>query len=69
MKLQLFLQQKPPQMSVGDYKIGKAYERKLEVEDFNFKKSIFLLNKQEILKDYVILSQMTSVEKRSLHWS
>ncbi len=40
-------------MSLEDYKIGKAAERKSVVEDFNFKKNIFLLNRQEILKDYV----------------
>ena len=32
-------------MSVEDYKIEKAGERKQEVEEFNFKKSIFLLNR------------------------
>ena len=45
--------EKPPEMKVDDYKQEKASERKYVQEIANFKKNIFLLNKQEMLKDYV----------------
>eukprot|EP00347_Sterkiella_histriomuscorum_P023231 403335448 len=51
-KLQQILSLKPPSMSLEDFKIEKVMERKFEVDDFHLKKSIFLLNRQEILKEY-----------------
>jgi len=52
-KLHEFLNLKPSYMSIEDYKIEKAQERKKENEDFLFKKNVFLLNKQAIIKEYV----------------
>lgn len=40
-------------MTVENFKMEKVLEKKQEHIEFNFKKNVFLLNKQEILKDYV----------------
>ena len=40
-------------MSLEDFKIEKVLERKSERDEFQIKKNIFLLNRQEILKEYV----------------
>ena len=52
-KYQDFILSKPSTMTVDDFKMEQVLQRKQEQMDFNFKKNIFLLNKQEILKDYV----------------
>ena len=44
-KMKEFLDSKPPSMSLEDFKIEKALERKNEMDEFSLKKNIFLLNR------------------------
>ncbi|CDW82423.1 UNKNOWN [Stylonychia lemnae] len=50
--LNKFIQSKPPNMTMNNFKFELAQQKKVQNEEDLFKKNIFLLNKQEILKEY-----------------
>ncbi len=66
-KMMAVLENRDSVQSLEDYKIEKVLQRKSLNEDFQLKKSIFLLNRQEILKDYVSILIIISniIERKS----
>eukprot|EP00347_Sterkiella_histriomuscorum_P011162 403373515 len=60
--LKQFISEKPPEQSIHDFKLEMVFNRKSQIEEDQFKKNLFLLNKQEILKDYKLKASKDAVK-------